>query len=93
MSHTYKILKAQIDHNHAVKRDMIDVHVQIFLDKKELDVRRFGFDLETSEKAIRAELDRFVATLDADSEKAVENAEHEKRQSGANKTIQALTKK
>lgn len=92
MSHTYKILTAKLDHDHALKDDMIDVHVQVYLDKKKLEVRRFSFDLNTSEKAIHAELDRFVATLNADSERAVQNAKHEERQRNANKTINTLTK-
>lgn len=90
MKHTYKILDALTERNNATSKEMIDVHIQVFLGKKKLEVRRFGFDLETSEKAIRAELDRFVATLDADMESAAKNAEQQKQKENANKTINSL---
>lgn len=92
MSHTYKILEAEIRHDHVDKRDFLDVSIQILLNGKELDVRRFGFKLDTPEKAIRAELDRVVACLDGEAAQAAKNAEHDKQQKTAKDTIKNLTK-
>lgn len=90
MSHTYKILEAEIEHDHVDKRDLLGVEIQIYLDGKKLDVRRFGFELDTPEKAVRAELDRVVACLDGEAAQAAKNAEHEKRQKTAKDTIKSL---
>lgn len=92
MSHTYKILEAEIVQDHVDNREMLDVSVQVYKNKKKTEVRRFGFELETTEKAIRAELDRVVACLDDDAAQAAKNAEHEKRQKIAKGTIKKLTK-
>lgn len=91
MTHSYKILNAQVAYDHADARDFLEVTVQVYLDGEELgEPKRFGFKLDAEEANIRAELDRSVATLDKELESSITNAEHEAQQAAAHNTIQAL---
>lgn len=94
MKHSYKILDAKIEHDHAGNTDFLNVIVQISLDDKAVgDPRRFGFALDIEEAAIRAELDRVVATLDSDAANVERHADFEEKQKAAKETINALLKK
>ena len=91
MSHSYKILKAQVERDHVAKRDFLDVTIQVYLDGKKLGgLRRFAFGMKTGKKAIRAELDRVIASLDQDAEHALANADYERQQENAKETIKGL---
>lgn len=91
MKHSYKILDAKIEHDHAGNTDFLKVEAQIYLgDEAVGDPRRFGFALGIEEADIRAELDRVVAALDIDAENTAKNADLEARHEAAQKTINAL---
>lgn len=93
MTHTYEITEAVIGLDYVDNKEMLHVTIQLFVDGEKSEIRRFGFDLETTEKAVRAELDRYVACLDQEAKQKVENAEYERRQEAAKETIDALIPK
>lgn len=94
MNHSYKILDAKIEHDHAGNTDFLKVEAQVYLGEDAVgDPRCFGFALDIEEAAIRAELDRFVAVLDSDAENTARHADFEARQEAAKATINALLKK
>lgn len=91
MSHSYKILKADTEHDHVDQKENLVVTVQFLLGgKKHGEPRHFGFQIEADEREIRAELDRHVASLNQDAESAKRNAEYSAKHEKAQKTIKAL---
>lgn len=93
MTHTYEIIKAVIGLDYVDNKEMLHVTFQLFIDGEKSEIRHLGFDLETTDKAVRAELDRYVACLDQEAKQKVENAEYEKRQKAAKLTIDSLVPK
>lgn len=93
MTHSYKILNAQIAVDQAEAKECLEVTVQMYLDGQELgEPKHFGFRLDAKEENIKAELDRTVAALDKELE-PITDAEREAKEAAAQSTIEALLTK
>jgi formylmethanofuran dehydrogenase subunit A len=93
MTHSYKILNAQVANDQVEATECLKVTVQVYLDGQELgEPKHYGFRLDAKEENIKAELDRIVTALDKELE-PITDAEREAKEAAAQSTIEALLTK
>lgn len=90
MAYTLKIKNVKEDTLIADNTQFLDVEVEIFDGKKVVEVRKFGYPLETSEKTIKAALEKFISLYNDEAENAVLDKEKQKVKVESQKTITNL---
>lgn len=70
--------------------EFLDVTVELFEKEKLIETRKFGYPVDTDKKVIMADLKKMVQTYKQEQERSEEQAEVDKANEKAQKTIDAL---
>lgn len=71
----------------ASGQEFLDVHVQVLKSGKEVDVRKFGMDVESTDKEVKEMVKKFIDNYNHEAELAVEDAKKQAKNNRINKTI------
>ncbi len=76
----------------ADNTQFLDVEVEILEDKKVVEVRKFGYPSGTTDKEVKADLDKFLKLFAKEQDDAVLDAEKEQKNAESKKTITNIKK-
>ena len=71
-------------------KSFLDVELGIFKGKKQVDVRKYAFDVETPEKEIKSQMGKVIALYNVEAENAILDAKKQAIKKKVNKTINKL---
>lgn len=86
-----KIIDIKREMHIASQKAFLDVEVSVLNEKgKFVETRKFAYDLETTEKTIKSDLERFLKDYQGDFDRREENKEADEIVAKADKTAKAL---
>lgn len=75
MNYSIKILTVDTAYSQANNKHFLDVEVEVSKGEKVVEVRRFGYPLNTDKEFIIADLQKLAVTLDSDAVNAEKSVE------------------
>lgn len=91
MNHSIKILNVDTAYSQANDKHFLDIEVEVSKEGEVVEVRRFGYPLNTDKEFIIADLKKLAITLDSDAVNAEKSAESDKAFKNANDVKESLS--